>query len=100
MSEQRLGDSNPRRITADYSMIAADTVVVGTPASGSITVTLPSVAEAPGVSFTFRVNGIVAPYSMVIVDKGDSTNGISEALEYNGATITLESNGQDWVRVR
>ncbi len=98
MSEQRLGEYNPKRISADYSMIAADTVVVGDLAAGSFTITLPSVVEAPGVPYTFRVNGTVVPHFMQVVDRGDSISDVEEILNNDSDTLVLISNGTDWMK--
>jgi hypothetical protein len=94
----------PLNKTANYSMRGTDTDVRVNISGGSVTITLPSVSEMPGVIYTIRVSAgaaAAAPNVCTIRQKGnDSDFWHGNILLYRpGQYVQLVSDGERWHKV-
>jgi len=64
----------------------------------STTITLPSVAEAAGLTFTITAN-IADTAVYLLQDRDDSLNWTNLTLDADEDRVTLYSNGREWVVV-
>lgn len=84
---------------ADKAMVVSDQIVeVSLSSTTSSTVTLPSVAEAGGFSYTIRLTSVGT--GALTVQDLDGDAGLQDiVLAKAGAVVTLESNGFQWIVV-
>lgn len=66
-------------------------------ATDNYTVTLPSVAEAAGLTFSIRALLIANSKAVTIAHAGDSVSWTNIVLDATGERATLRSNGSQWV---
>jgi len=99
MKTDRLAQQMIKQVTEDTTLDPKDTrVAAAIPAQGSITITLPSVAEAFGRGpYFIRVDTDGGGTSVVVQDSDETPDNYqSDALTAVGDRVCLVSDSQQW----
>ena len=83
--------------TADYTVTASDSIVVGNPSTANITFTLPTASGIAGRRYTFK--NISSTYSVIIDGSGTETidGATTKTLGSQYAVIVIFSDGTNWL---
>jgi hypothetical protein len=75
-------------------MVVRDTLLKADGGTGTIVITLPSVATAAGSFYVIKYVGVAG--TATVVDGTDSITAVSILLNLNTDVIIMFSDGEDW----